>query len=119
MGTTFNFTSLSVVIDSGTSQIKVFTEFSFDIDSAEITDLTLTWNGLANSGSLAQLTTLTISINGSGTSGYATALLDPSIYPNFYEQSTYQRHNVKLEVDPIPTGTITLDKYYIYTIATD
>lgn len=119
MGTTFNFTSLSVVIDSGTSQIKVFTEFSFDIDSAKITDLTLTWNGLANSGSLAQLTTLTISINGSGTSGYATALLDPSIYPNFYEQSTYQRHNVKLEVDPIPTGTITLDKYYIYTIATD
>jgi hypothetical protein len=119
MGTTFNFTSLSVVIDSGTSQIKLFTEFSFDIDSAEITNASLTWNGLANSGSLAQLTNLTISINGSGTSGYATALLDPAFYPNFYKQSTYQRHNVNLVVVPSPTGIITLNQYYIYTIATD
>lgn len=119
MGTTFNFTSLSVIIDSGTSQIKVYTEFSFDIDSALITDASLSWNGLANSGSLAMLTTLTININRTGTSGYATALLDPSTYPNFYKQSTYQRHNVNLDIVPAPIGTITLDKYYIYTIATD
>jgi hypothetical protein len=39
MGTTFNFTSLSVIIDSGTSQIKVYTEFSFDIDSARSRDI--------------------------------------------------------------------------------
>ena len=119
MGTTFNFTSLSVIIDSGTSQIKLYTEFSFDIDPALITDATLTWNGLANSGSLAQLTTLTININRTETSGYATALLDPSTYPNFYKQSTYQQHNVNLQIVPAPIGTITLNQYYIYTIATD